>query len=286
MKSGIYCIENKINGKKYIGQGIDVEKRMWQQHKNCKHLENALKKYGADNFERYIIEYCSVEELDDKEEFYIKEMKSHVSVNGYNLLWRGFSRRGTHHSEETKKKLSIVHSNISEDTRRKMSESQKGRVQKKESKEKISRSNKGKHFLSLEQLAKMVKRGAEHRMFGKTHKQETLDKMSNKSIGTSNSQYGNKSPNASSRYYNISWNSNSGKWKVHINIKKERIHLGYYNSEIESAVVADIGAIFYYGSDCNLNFPDSRQSYIDHLNKYEINNINDLRKVIKLYFEN
>lgn len=30
---GIYCIENKINHKCYIGQAIDIERR-WSQHKN------------------------------------------------------------------------------------------------------------------------------------------------------------------------------------------------------------------------------------------------------------
>lgn len=30
--TGIYCIENTANGKKYIGQASDIEKR-WAQHK-------------------------------------------------------------------------------------------------------------------------------------------------------------------------------------------------------------------------------------------------------------
>ena len=32
-KSGIYCIENLTNRKKYIGQSVDIPNR-WRQHKN------------------------------------------------------------------------------------------------------------------------------------------------------------------------------------------------------------------------------------------------------------
>ena len=31
---GIYKIENKVNGKVYIGQSIDIEKR-WKEHISC-----------------------------------------------------------------------------------------------------------------------------------------------------------------------------------------------------------------------------------------------------------
>ena len=37
MHCGIYCIENKINHKKYVGQSIDIKSR-WTQHRHTSSL--------------------------------------------------------------------------------------------------------------------------------------------------------------------------------------------------------------------------------------------------------
>jgi predicted GIY-YIG superfamily endonuclease len=46
MTCGIYCIENKSNGKKYVGQGINVEKRMKETHNSSTILSSAVKNMG------------------------------------------------------------------------------------------------------------------------------------------------------------------------------------------------------------------------------------------------
>lgn len=87
MKSGIYFFKNKINNKYYIGQSINIERRFNQHiHSNndC-YFHKALKKYGIDNFEFGILEYCGDNELNDKEKYYINLFKSNNSLYGYNL---------------------------------------------------------------------------------------------------------------------------------------------------------------------------------------------------------
>lgn len=50
---GIYMIENKINGKKYIGKSVRIETR-FLEHKRAKTdmaISKAIREYGVDNFE-------------------------------------------------------------------------------------------------------------------------------------------------------------------------------------------------------------------------------------------
>ena len=86
---GIYCWTNKINNKKYIGQSIDIERRR-QQHiysagKYTTKISQALYKYGLHNFTFEIIETCSPEELDCREQYWIDYYDS--ITNGYNITY-------------------------------------------------------------------------------------------------------------------------------------------------------------------------------------------------------
>lgn len=87
---GIYKITNKITNECYIGQSRNILKR-WQDHyykldtdrtKNL-HLYRAFKKYGFENFNFEIIEKCSIEQLNEKEVYWIQYYDSYN--NGYNL---------------------------------------------------------------------------------------------------------------------------------------------------------------------------------------------------------
>ena len=98
--SGIYCIENMINGKKYIGRGFDVEKRMKRPHKECHYIYNSIKKYGKEKFKKYIILYCEKDELNYYEIECIRIFHSYVSENGYNISFGGSApMEGRKHSE-------------------------------------------------------------------------------------------------------------------------------------------------------------------------------------------
>lgn len=90
---GIYKIENKINGKVYIGQSIDIFKR-WAVHANAKKspkmvITKAILKYGVDKFNFEILELCDKTLLNQREIYWIDKCNSYN--NGYNSTKGGDS---------------------------------------------------------------------------------------------------------------------------------------------------------------------------------------------------
>ena len=89
---GIYCIENLINGKRYVGQSIDVYRR-WSSHRNESvvsrdyFLYQAFRKYGIENFCFFILEECNEEALNEREIYWIKQFDTFN--NGYNMTLGG-----------------------------------------------------------------------------------------------------------------------------------------------------------------------------------------------------
>lgn len=114
----IYCIKNKINGKEYVGLTKRSLKDRWKQHIQESNRENswewntplgrAIKKYGVENFEIFVLESCKTEqELRQKEINLIFERKSHVDYGGYNLTKGGDGRLGYKLSDEIKIKIGL-----------------------------------------------------------------------------------------------------------------------------------------------------------------------------------
>ncbi len=103
VSSGIYVIENKETKQQYYGQGLDVEKRMWHDHRNCDYIYSTIKKYGEEMFTRKVFIYCEEWELDRLEIACIKIFHSHVSEGGYNISWGGSApMKERHHTSVTK----------------------------------------------------------------------------------------------------------------------------------------------------------------------------------------
>jgi group I intron endonuclease len=108
-KSGIYKIENLINGKCYIGSASNFSKR-WRNHKcllsNNKHhsihLQRAWNKYGQQNFKFEILLCCEKEELIEKEQIHINMIEPE-----YNICLIAGNSLGSKRSKETCKKLSF-----------------------------------------------------------------------------------------------------------------------------------------------------------------------------------
>jgi group I intron endonuclease len=112
-KSGIYRWVNLINGKTYIGSGLNLSNRL-SHYFSQKHMETSLKtsksaiysaliKHGCYNFSLEILEYCSVENLIQREQYFIDIMEPE-----YNILKTAGSRLGSNHSEESRAKISAA----------------------------------------------------------------------------------------------------------------------------------------------------------------------------------
>ncbi len=123
----IYKTTNLINGKQYIGlhKGSQLDNSYYGSG-TCIH--RALKKYGKENFKCELIDTAySLEELKQKEKFWIDFFKAVESANYYNLIPGGGYREVT---EEQRCYLSNIN---------------KGKKHTQETKDKISKAHKGKH---------------------------------------------------------------------------------------------------------------------------------------------
>ena len=108
----IYKATNLINGKKYIGQTIEILKDRISGHitkskngsKYCFH--NAIRKYGVDVFSWEMICLClSKSEADAKEREFIKTLNTKVP-HGYNMTEGGEGTIGLSPSREARAKIS------------------------------------------------------------------------------------------------------------------------------------------------------------------------------------
>lgn len=202
----IYCIENKINDKKYIGKTTREYKERWRFHKNNlsknihnnKYLQRSWNKYGEDSFLFYIIEECRKEEVNQKEIFWIEHFNTKKRKNGYNITDGGKGTSGWKASEETKEKHRKLMLNISDKTRCKLKEKAKG-----------NRNGAGIQF---------------------TEKRKQL---------ISNALLYKKKKNSSSKFFGVSLHKNEQKWSSWIVIEKRKIHLGWFKEEIEAAKTYD-----------------------------------------------
>lgn len=145
--SGIYAIINKINNKIYIGSSCDIGGRIYwhlnylknNRHHNDK-LQNAWNKYGKDNFYINIV-YRDIDIKDlEKYEQFVMDLFN-VTEDGYNIA------------------LKADRSEMSQETKDKISKSLKGRKRNKESIEKTrftligqKRSEDSKNKMSLSGL--------------------------------------------------------------------------------------------------------------------------------------
>lgn len=190
----IYKITNKINGKVYIGQTTRSLKTRWKEHytnkSNCYALHRAVQKYGKENFEIKVIDHGhSREELDNKEIFWIQFYDSMNRNKGYNLTSGGETNKVM--SEETRRKMSeskkgeknpFYGKHHTEETKKEHSEAVRGYKHTEESRRRMSESRKGMSY-SLERNLKISKSKIGHKV-----SQETREKLRKANLGKKQSK--------------------------------------------------------------------------------------------------
>lgn len=117
--SGIYIIKNIIRNQIYVGSSISLNGRKLS-HFNClfrnKHrnsrLQNSYNKYGKCNFIFEVIEFCEINDLLKKEQYYIDTLNPFFNISriaGHTL--------GTKRTDEQRLKMSIIQKNMPQDVK-------------------------------------------------------------------------------------------------------------------------------------------------------------------------
>jgi group I intron endonuclease len=143
-KSGVYKLVNKTTGKFYIGQTFNLHKRKiahWTKLRNNHHanphLQNAWNKYGGDSFMFIPIIICDKSELT-----YYEQKCVDMFIPSYNIRKECVdSNYGIKYSEEVRNRMRHP---MPEETKRKISLTEKGRMVSKEILLKRSLAMKGK----------------------------------------------------------------------------------------------------------------------------------------------
>jgi group I intron endonuclease len=232
---GIYYIKNLKNGKMYIGQSVAIYREFSNVHRPALrhnrhhniHLQRAWNKYGEENFEHAIIKECPESDLTALEIFYIKEMKSHQSLGGYNISWGGIaSMRGRKHSPETIAKM--------KDGRRKGENHPLfGTHRSEETKLKI---------ISNQPDFSNGKSPLIGREFSEEHKENLSKSLINFFLGNKHPRLGTKQNNTSSHYYGVTLVVAKKKykyWRAQIGLNGKIIFIGQFKGEEDAARAYD-----------------------------------------------
>lgn len=202
----VYLRTNKINGKQYVGQSGDFSGRNsdWKvlstRYAN-KVLTADREKYGVDNWtSETLAEVETQEEAWELEKLFIKQLNTKYP-NGYNFSDGGKDQTGTKHTDETRKHMSEAHIGkpnpksgearkgqvLSEEWKRKISETLKGRKLSAEHIELLRKINTGRHH-SEETKRKIGAhfKGKTTWMKGKHHTDEAKKKLSEAKKGVPN----------------------------------------------------------------------------------------------------
>lgn len=154
-RTGVYAIRNKVSGKQYVGGAYKSlesrRKRHWQELKSDQHfnphLQNAWNRYGENAFEFIVLERCSPEMCEEREQHWINRLDATNPKYGYNICpiagsRLGVDEQGRHREKRAKAGRACRGSKWSEESKKEWSDKQKGKTLSEEHKSKIQESTK------------------------------------------------------------------------------------------------------------------------------------------------
>jgi group I intron endonuclease len=150
----IYVLRNRLNGKCYVGQTRNPEKRFayyrcpGKERKTL--IERAIGKYGWDAFERICFDGIPQETIDHCERELIRKLNSQKPT-GYNLEGGGCGLKQHHPESNAKRSRAMMGSNhplfgthLSQAAKDHLSDFWKGKTFSIETRRKLSEANRGK----------------------------------------------------------------------------------------------------------------------------------------------
>jgi group I intron endonuclease len=184
----VYAIRRRRDGRIYIGATITGFLHRIGQHKSAlngsthvnRHLQEAWQEEGEDGFEFLVLEEVpDPSHLRTREQYYLDRHFANGAETVFNVCVRAESRLGVVATEETRRKIGIAKrgnknrygQSLSEESRRRISESLTGRKASSETRAKLSAIRKGKKH-TAEWAAKI---GAAHK--GKVIPQEMRERI-------------------------------------------------------------------------------------------------------------
>jgi hypothetical protein len=172
----VYITTNLVNGKQYVGDHSTVNLNDGYLGSGRPAFANAKKKHGKENFRKEILEFFDTkQEAYNAQEKWINEYNTLIP-NGYNISPAGGMQSGNGWSEKSREKMSLSckGKEITEETKRKISDTKKGCIPW----------NKGNVGISEETKKKMSDASKGHsRLKGFKHSEESKKNMSNSRKG-------------------------------------------------------------------------------------------------------
>lgn len=181
-KTGVYCITNTRNQKRYVGSAAVSFNQRWSRHRSLlrrgkhhnRHLQGAWNQYGEAVFDYSVLVVCAPKDCIENEQRLMNELDAMNPQFGYNICPKAGSALGVKRTDETRRKLSAAGIGKKYDRERveRSNAPKRGRKRTAEQIEKTRLALLG-HTCSAETRAKI---GAANR--GKTPSEEARNKMS------------------------------------------------------------------------------------------------------------